>query len=78
MKREFIVKTPLGNLKIHAKHSGDCPDDYPGIYVDLMLEDGTTEMLACIEYDSCYNRLQTCAYNPGIDEPVEVVAHEIG
>ena len=39
-KREFIVKTPLGNMRIQAKHSGDYPDDYPGVYIDLMLDNG--------------------------------------
>ena len=38
-KREFRVKTPLGELRIQAKHGGgDILTDYPGVYVDLIRE----------------------------------------
>lgn len=41
-KREFRVKTPLGELRIQAKHGGgDILTDYPGVYVDLIVRDAT-------------------------------------
>lgn len=36
MKREFHVKTPMGDLHIYAKHeNSDVMADYPGVYVEL-------------------------------------------
>ena len=33
MKREFHVKTPMGDLHIYAKHeNSDIMADYPGVY----------------------------------------------
>lgn len=50
-KREFRVKTPLGELRIQAKHGGgDILTDYPGVYVDLIREGCDPEMIACVEY----------------------------
>ena len=78
IKREFVVNTPLGRIRIKAKHKVvDCPDDYPGVYIDLLDDSGGYEMLACVEYDSCHDRLQTCVYQPGVDEPCELVVHDI-
>ena len=76
-KREFFIDTPLGKLKVYAKHEKDCPVDYPGVFVDWVREDGETLMLACTEYDSGDNSLMTCVYQPGADEPVEVVHHDL-
>lgn len=39
MKREFHVKTPMGDLHIYAKHeNSDVMADYPGVYVELLRE----------------------------------------
>ena len=39
MKREFHVKTPMGDLHIYAKHeNSDIMADYPGVYVELLRE----------------------------------------
>ena len=40
MKREFHVKTPMGDLHIYAKHeNSDIMADYPGVYVELLRDD---------------------------------------
>lgn len=74
-KREFIIETPLGKLKVYAKHATDTPEDYPGVYVDLVRDNGDLEMLACVEYDSCKEHLQTCVYQPGEEFPCECIVH---
>ena len=76
-KREFFVDTPLGKLKVWAKHETDTPEDFPGVYVDLARKGKADDLLSCIEYDSCNDRLQTCVYQPGHDEPCELVIHEL-
>lgn len=77
MKREFYVDTPIGKLRIHAKHSEDYADDYPGVFIDLVRANNELQGIACVEYNSCRNYLQTCVYNPDNDEPVAIVAHQI-
>lgn len=78
MSREFKVVTPLGNLRVYSKSEIDCAQDYPGVYVDLIAEDGTSELLACVEYDSMKHVMQTCAYQPDvIDEPVAKIEHRL-
>lgn len=76
VKREFFVDTPLGKLKVYAKHETDSPHDFPGVYVDLVTNEGS-EMLACVEYASNIKQMQTCAYQVGCDSPESVVVHEI-
>lgn len=50
MKREFHVKTPMGDLHIYAKHeNSDIMADYPGVYVELLREGCEPELLACTE-----------------------------
>lgn len=79
MDRSFIVHTPLGKLRVYAKHDVDCAEDYPGVYIELIENetDKYGEVLCCIEYDSCNERLQSVVYQPYTDEPVELVVHEI-
>lgn len=79
MERSFIVHTPLGKLRVYAKHDVDCAEDYPGVYIELIKNetDKYGEALCCIEYDSCNERLQTIVYQPYNDEPVELIVHEI-
>lgn len=50
-KREFYIDTPLGTLRVYAKHKEDDPKDYPGMFLEFMgKEEGN--LLASIEYDS--------------------------
>ncbi len=70
-KREFYVKTPLGELHVYAKHIGeDRMDDYPGVYIDLIRDGKAPEIIACSEYDSGNDELLTTAYDIGNDTPV--------
>ncbi len=50
-KREFCIDTPLGKLKVYAKHSEDKPNEFPGVFVDFVGKDEDI-CLACVEYDS--------------------------
>lgn len=78
MKREFYVKTPLGDLHIYAKHeNGDVMADYPGVYVDLIREGREPEMLTCVEFDSNDGTMLTTAYDIGCDDPA-AYHHHIG
>ena len=50
--RHFVIETPLGKLEVYAKHDkSDCAEDYPGVFIDFVREDGATVVLACVEYD---------------------------
>lgn len=77
-KREFRVKTPLGELRIQAKHGGgDILTDYPGVYVDLIREGRDPEMIACVEYDSHDGRMLTTVYDIGHDEPTVIHHYDL-
>lgn len=77
-KREFRVKTPLGELRIQAKHGGgDILTDYPGVYVDLIREGRDPEMIACVEYDSGDGTMLTTAYDTGCDDPIFIHHHDL-
>lgn len=76
LRREFFVETPLGKLRVHAKHEVDIQDDYPGVYVDLVSPGCPEEMLVCVEFNySDPNEIMTTVYQPGLDEPCEIVHH---
>ena len=76
-KRAFIVHTPLGDLKVYAKNEkANCAEDYPGVYIDYVRNDGATVALTCVEYDPCTKMIQTVVYGDcASDEPTEVVEH---
>lgn len=77
-KREFYIDTPLGKLKVWAKHETDSPEDYPGVFVDILTNDNEEGiMLACIEYDSSLDGIYTRVYGNGLnDAPTDSVCHE--
>ena len=59
--RSFEVETPLGKLKVYAKQEDDIPDNFPGVFIDLIPADNEeTVLLACIEYESTKQVIQTC------------------
>ena len=39
--RDFTVHTPMGDMRVYAKHLTDCPADFPGVYVDWQAGDET-------------------------------------
>ena len=61
--RRFVIEIPLGKLEVYAKHDkSDCAEDYPGVFIDFVREDGATVVLACVEYDPDKDLLQTVVY----------------
>lgn len=62
-KREFYIDTPLGKLKVYAKSAVDHPEEYPGVYVDLIRDGHPDELLARVEYDSYMGSLVTFVYD---------------
>lgn len=74
MAKEFYVNTPIGKIRVCAKYDGDAPDDYPGIYVEWATKD-YNELIACVEYDSSNEVMQTFTYKPFNEEPVHKTVH---
>lgn len=77
-KREFLVTTPMGVLRVYAKHDMDHPEDYPGVYIDLVkhgidLADG--DPVCTVEYDSSKKRIQTVAFDAEMDAPIAVTVY---
>ena len=62
MERSFEVNTPFGKLKVYAKQEDDVPENFPGVYIDLIpAESDDTILLTC----------------DGLtDEPTNVVEHQ--
>lgn len=78
-KREFFVDTPMGQLRVYAKHANDDPEDYPGVYIDLVIpgtERTDSDPVCTVEYDSGERRIQTVAYDAEMDAPVEVIVYD--
>lgn len=75
-RRSFEVETPLGKLLVYAKHATDAPQNYPGVFIDFLV--GSEPIpLACVEYNSAKELLQTCVYGDGLtDVPTDVVEHQ--
>ena len=78
MERSFEVDTPLGKLKVYAKQEDDVPENFPGVYIDLSpAESNDAVLLACVEYESAKQVIQTCVYGDVLtDEPTNVVEHQ--
>lgn len=72
--RDFTVHTPMGDIRVYAKHQTDCAADFPGVYVDWQ---ASKETLACVEYDPVNQTIQTCVYQPGQEEPVSLIVHDV-
>lgn len=72
--REFTVATPKGWLKAHAKYATDAPEDYPGVYIDIIQPDGD-DLLCCVEYDSLADGIYCRVYAEG-DAPSDSIRFE--
>ena len=72
--KQFSVETPVGTLIAYEKGS---LDEYPGIYVDYIpkgsddIEPYNGDCVACVEYETTYNRLQTVVYTADSDAPID-------
>lgn len=74
--REFYVDTPMGKLKVYAKHKKDTPEDFPGIFVDFVGEDEDI-CLSCTEYDSAKEEIYTHVYGDANDDsPTDSIRHK--
>ncbi|MEG1926159.1 MAG: hypothetical protein RR415_10490 [Ruthenibacterium sp.] len=79
-KREFLVDTPVGQLRIYAKHDVDCAKDFPGVFIDFVHkdEDGSSDdiVLTCVEYDSVCKGIYTHVYGDAVDDaPTDSIRH---
>jgi len=76
-KREFFIDTPLGKLRVWAKHEIDTPEDFPGVFVDMVDEKHGDLCLACVEYDHLGGGIYTRVYGDAFDDsPTDSVFHE--
>lgn len=75
--RDFIVKTPKGDLRVWAKMAVDDPEDYPGVYIDIVNPqgDGVDDLLCCVEYDTVADGIYARVYADG-DEPSDSIRFE--
>lgn len=74
--REFFVDTPMGKLKVYAKHKKDTPEDFPGVFVDFIGEDEDI-CLSCTEYDSAKKEIYTRVYGDANDNfPTDSIRHK--
>lgn len=76
--KKFKVKTPVGYLVVEAKGT---EDEYPGVFVGFS-EDGekldVSQMVACVEFDSCAEEIRTEVYKEGYEEPNNIIRYEDG
>lgn len=78
--REFKVETPLGALRVYASTKDDNPENFPGVFVDLLhanAKRGTVESLAltCVEYHSLDKELRTVCWVHPEDDDVDTIIH---
>ena len=75
--RDFTVKTPKGDLRVWAKMAVDDPEDYPGVYIDIVNPqgDGVDDLLCCVEYDTVADGIYARVYADG-DEPSDSIRFE--
>ena len=77
-RRDFIVQTPEGKLRVWAKTAVDDPEDFPGVYIDLLEEEEDSgysagELICAVEYESVDKNLQICSYTDlSSDEPTSI------
>lgn len=75
---KFRVKIPGGYLMVEAK---GVENEYPGVYISFS-EDGKTydvsNMVACVEYDSCSEEVRTATYRKGFENPDHIISHKNG
>lgn len=79
--QEVLLETAVQLLIVcgrqtHKQGKSDCAEDYPGVFIDFVREDGATVVLACVEYDPDKDLLQTVVYGDcASDEPTAIVEH---
>ena len=75
---KFRVKIPNGYLMVEAK---GCVDEYPGLFISFS-KDGkeydVSNIIACVEYDTCAEEIKTETYRKDFDEPNNIICWEDG
>ena len=74
---KISIETPAGTMCAETK---GVYNEYPGIltYMEDQYLDGTSEIMAAAEYDTCAERLQTASYYKGSDDPRTLIDYETG
>lgn len=77
-EKKFTVKIPNGYLMVEAKGT---ENEYPGVFISFS-KDGkeydVSNIIACVEYDTCHNEIKTETYAKGIEEPTGITCWEDG
>ena len=69
-KKMLEVETPVGKIRVEAKGA---KDEYPGVWVSLVGEDGSDSLFAMAEYDTAKGLLQVATYaDLESDVPTEI------
>ena len=75
MNGKFKVKIPNGYLMVEEKGT---ESEYPGVFVSFS-KDGKpfdiSNMIACVEYDSCTKEIKTETYQEGYEEPNNIISY---
>lgn len=80
-KRVFFVDTPIGRIKVWAKYLDDNSDDFPGVYIDFIPNnkrdtEWSNDQICCVEYNPIDECIKSVLYQPGNDDPTDIVAYE--
>lgn len=69
---------PNGYLMVEEKGT---ESEYPGVFVSFS-KDGKpfdiSNMIACVEYDSCSEEIKTETYQEGYEEPNNIISYADG
>lgn len=78
MNGKFKVKIPNGYLMVEEKGT---ESEYPGVIISFS-EDGKSfdisNMIACVEYDTCSEEIKTETYREGYEEPNNIICYADG
>lgn len=81
-ENKLVVKIPGGFLVVEEKGA---LDEYPGVWVSVAKDNGAgipdfgyDDLVACVEYNSSDNVVQTELYRENDDEPIAIVRYPDG
>ena len=78
MANQFKVKIPNGYLMVEEK---GIEDEYPGVFISFSKDGekfGVSQMIACVEYDSCAEEIRTETYSKDNEEPNHIIRYDDG
>lgn len=77
-ENKFKVKIPNGYLMVEEKGA---ENEYPGVFIAFSKngkEFDVNQIIACVEYDSCAEKIKTETYTKDIEEPNNIICYENG